>query len=286
MCWVDHEAIWERPPVPFESFLHKTKTKRGKLFHATVTFSVLAHAGALAWATVHSFTVVEELAPPSVKLSFMHAPMLAPAPPPKKIEPPQAEGGQGQPRAHQALRPNVRRRPEAVVAAPPKPAEIVAPPQEAPAPPSPPVVAAAAPAATAGDAPSAVGSGVGTGMGAGLGVAGSGRGGGVGGPGGTAGGAPTRILPEALGKLQRLSGAAPAFPAQLAKHGAQFIVMTKVCVSASGSVENVDLMKRADPLLDANVIAAVKAWRYRPLLAGDTPVPFCTFVRFEFTTQA
>lgn len=273
--------------MPFESFLHKTKTKRGKLFHATVTFSVLMHAGALAWATVRSFTVVEELAPPSVKLSFMHAPVLAPAPPaPKKPETPAVEAGGGQtPRAHQALRPNVRRRPDPIVSAPTKAEEVVAP-KEAPAPVAAPAVEAAPSAAPPGPAVEQPGGGPGSAAGGGGAVAGTGRGGGgpaIGGPSG--GGGPTRILPEALGKLQRLSGGAPTFPAQLAKQGAKFIVMTKVCVNPAGVVDSVDFMKRADPLLDANVAAAVKAWRYRPLMTGDKAVPFCTFVRFEFTTE-
>lgn len=96
---------------------------------------------------------------------------------------------------------------------------------------------------------------------------------------------PRKMLPEALGKLQRLSGSSPSFPPQLAKDGSMFVVMTKVCVSVSGGVDSVDLMKRADPLLDKNVIEAVRGWRYKPLVSGATAVPFCTFVRFEFRTE-
>ena len=43
--------------------------------------------------------------------------------------------------------------------------------------------------------------------------------------------------------------------------------------------------KRADPTLDNNVVAKVKTWRFRPLMANGTPVPFCYFGRFEFKSE-
>lgn len=93
------------------------------------------------------------------------------------------------------------------------------------------------------------------------------------------------MLPEALGRLQRVSGQPPAFPAHLAKTGASFVAMTKVCVSMSGAVESVEFVKRADPTLDDSIAKAVGTWRYKPLVAGDNAVPFCTFVRFEFRAE-
>ena len=144
------------------------------------------------------------------------------------------------------------------------------------------MAAAAAPVAGAG---SGGGAEKGTGVGTGSSTGGSGVGSGASGGGLTGQAVPRKMLPEALGKLQRLSGAPPIFPAQLAKNGALFIVMTKVCVSSGGAVDTVDVMKRADPMLDANVVTAVRAWRYKPLISGETAVPFCTFVRFEFRSE-
>lgn len=266
--------------VAFESFLKQTKTKRGFLFHATIAFSVFVHAGALAWATVRSITDVEELPAPQIKLSFMRAPSLAPAAP--KPAGPKEDGG---PRKIVSRR---EAKPKAALTQP-----VVAPPVQAKPPePTPPApveepVAAAEPATTATNNGTTGGGGVANGV-AGGSPGGNGSGIGTGAPGGGQGaGVPTarKMLPEALGKLQRLSGAPPVFPAQLAKNGSLFVVMTKVCVSSAGSVDTVDVMKRADPLLDANVVSAVKNWRYKPLISGETAVPFCTFVRFEFRSE-
>ena len=266
--------------MPFESFLHKNKSKRGILFHATIACSVFVHAGALAWATVQSITNVEELPAPQVKLTFMRAPLLAA--PPKPFAGPKASG----PTAKPAVKRDVRPRPilaqpvlqppvveKNAVAAPP-PVEEPKPMQSAP-------VAAEAVAAAQG------GGGVGTGPVGSPNGGGSAAGSAAASASGTGGSAsaPRKMLPEALGKLQRLSGAPPAFPPQLAKDGSLFVVMTKVCVSVTGSVDSVELMKRADPLLDRNVVEAVRGWRYRPLISGANAVPYCTFVRFEFRTQ-
>lgn len=267
--------------MPFESFLKQTKSKRGFLFHATIAFSVFVHAGALAWATVRSITEVEELPAPHMKVTFLRAPSLAPAAP--KAAGPKEDGG---PRKIAAPRREAKAKPALTqpVLTPPEPTK---PPE--PTPPAPveePV--AAAPAAAAPSTNETAGGG-----GSGTGVAAGGPGGGTGVVGnGVPGGAmgagkalPRKMLPEALGKLQRLSGEKPTFPPQLARNGSLFVVMTKVCVSVTGSVDTVDVMKQADPLLDANVVSAVRAWRYKPLISGDAAVPFCTFVRFEFRSE-
>lgn len=267
--------------VPFESFLKQTKSKRGFLFHATIAFSVFVHAGALAWATVRSITEVEELPAPHMKLTFLRAPSLAPAAP--KAAGPKDDGG---PRKIAAPRRDVKPKPALIQPVLAPPVETQKPDPTPPAPVEEPV-AAAPPTATPSTTETAGGGGTGTGVatgvpGGGSGVTGNGP------PGGGLGAAkalPRKMLPEALGKLQRLSGAPPAFPPQLAKNGSLFVVMTKVCVSAEGSVDTVDVMKQADPLLDANVVNAVRGWRYKPLISGDTAVPFCTFVRFEFRSE-
>jgi len=91
-----------------------------------------------------------------------------------------------------------------------------------------------------------------------------------------------KMLPPQLGALQKESGADPEFPAVLRRAGMVYTVLTKICVSRSGNVESVSLLKGAESLLDRNVLTAVKGWRYRPLLADNNAIPFCYFGRFEF----
>jgi protein TonB len=112
-------------------------------------------------------------------------------------------------------------------------------------------------------------------------------------PGGTLGGtgagppsaAPVgaRFLPPQMGAAQKLSGPDPDFPAVLrATAGMKYSVKAKVCVGTSGSVDGVVILKHGPPMLDGSVSAAVKAWRFRPLVANGTPVPFCYFANFDF----
>jgi TonB family protein len=61
-----------------------------------------------------------------------------------------------------------------------------------------------------------------------------------------------------------------------------YTVLSKICVSRSGTVESVSILKGADSLLDRNVVNAVKGWHYHPLLADNNAIPFCYFGRFEF----
>ena len=46
-------------------------------------------------------------------------------------------------------------------------------------------------------------------------------------------------------------------------------MLAKICVSRTGSVDSVTILQGADPLLDGNVVSAVKNWRYRPLMADN-----------------
>jgi protein TonB len=94
-----------------------------------------------------------------------------------------------------------------------------------------------------------------------------------------------KFLPPQMGAQRKLSGADPDFPAVLRRQGAMYLVMAKICVGVAGNVDSVTLQKRAEPTLDGNVIAAVKGWRFQPMTANGTPVPFCYFGRFEFKSD-
>jgi outer membrane biosynthesis protein TonB len=101
-------------------------------------------------------------------------------------------------------------------------------------------------------------------------------------PGATAPPRRPRFLPEALGATQKLSGELPRLPPALARTGESYVVLARVCVAETGQVSSVAIERSAHPAIDAQVSATVGAWRYRPLLAASVPIPFCTFVRFEF----
>ena len=91
-----------------------------------------------------------------------------------------------------------------------------------------------------------------------------------------------RFLPESLGASQKLSGDLPRLPPALARSGDSYTVLTRVCVSETGQVSSVSIERPAHPALDRHVASTLATWRYRPLLAASLPIPFCTFVRFEF----
>jgi outer membrane biosynthesis protein TonB len=93
----------------------------------------------------------------------------------------------------------------------------------------------------------------------------------------------SKFLPPQLGGAQKLSGEDPEFPALLRRPGARYTVTAKICVNVNGQVETINILQGADPLLDSSVARSVKAsWRFRPLLANGTAVPFCYNGNFAF----
>jgi outer membrane biosynthesis protein TonB len=265
--------------VPFESVL---QANQGGGFRrsATVIVSLAAHVVVLGGWAIRSFWTVDELAPPTTAV-ILHLHATPPPAPSMKV----AGGGQARPTTEgRTSAPARRPAPRSV----PRPVEtpVAAAPITQPAPPvpsAPPAepVKEAAPAASSGSGagqggPGSVAGGVGSGNGAGPGSGTNGVVGGIG------AGPPPKFLPEALAKTQRIGGVEPTFPPSLARAGVTYVVQAKICVGPDGKVDRVNVVKADEPTLDGNVISAVRGWRYRPLLAAGAPVPFCTFVRFEF----
>jgi outer membrane biosynthesis protein TonB len=232
------------------------RPRRGR--RLTLILSVILHALAGTAAVAYSFWHVEELSPSTVTVTFVSAAAAPPAPPP----PPAPPGGAAAPAASKRRAGTAaRQKPEL----PPKTPELVA-----PVLPSPVKVAEVErpKEALASETPR---QDVAAGSTSGAGV--SGVAGGV--KGGVAGGS----------AQLKVSGAEPDFPANLRRPGANFLVMAKICVGITGGVESVTLLKRAEPALDVNVVSTVKGWRFRPMTANNTPVPFCYFGRFEFKSD-
>jgi len=256
--------------MAFEAFLTQRTAARPRR-RLTYALSLAVHGAVLAGGVAYSFWRVEELSPPTVKVTFMSAPAL-PAPPPP---PPPAGGGDTRKKS-----PTVKPRPSQALVQP----RLVQPKKEEPEPKPP----------DENDDDDDRGFAGGQKAGQQGGTAGGTIGGKVGGKlGGTVGGAgdgpaaplAPKLLAPRLGALQKLDGADPDFPAVLRRAGRSYLVTAKICVSRAGAVDGVTIIQGADPLLDRNVIAAVKAWRYRPLLANDTAVPFCYSGRFEFKSD-
>lgn len=256
-----------------------------------VLFVVVAalHGAVIAAGVVYSYWHVDELTPPTLRVTFMSGAPVPPPPPP----PPPAGGG-GKPKRI-ALKTKTIPTPTEQ----PKPTEIVQP-RERPAP-----VKKEfrkhddEEEDEDDDAPKSVKGGVKGGILGGEvggvlggtvgGTLGGTKGGVIGGSIGGMGTAPapsSKFLPPNLGDLQKESGEKPDFPASLrANVGVEYIVLAKICVSTTGAVQTVTLMKKSDPLLNDSVERTVKTWRYRPLFANNTPVPFCTLASFDFKSH-
>jgi periplasmic protein TonB len=269
--------------VAFESFRAQER-RPARLRRIAFMLVAIFHGVLIAAGVVYSYWHVEELTPPTLRVTFMS---MAPPPPPPP--PPPAAGGGSRPK-------KVALKPKTVVPVPEKPPEIVQPPDKK-------VIKKEFRKhedeyVEDDNAKAAVGKGVGKGKiddgdedGEEDGVAGGVKGGKVGGIiGGSIGGTGTapaaaRSMPPQFGALQKSSGADPAFPPSLRRADRMYVVEAKICIATTGAVESVTLTKRADSLLDENVVSAVKTWRFRPMKFNGTFVPFCYPAKFEFKSQ-
>jgi protein TonB len=265
--------------VAFESFRAQdrgapTRQRRVAFLLVAVFHGVLIAAG-----IVYSYWHVEELTPPTLRVTFMSA-----APPPPPPPPPPAGGGS------RAKKVAIKTKtPEPV---PEKPPEIVQPPEKVK--PikkefrkhvdeyveeenSKPGVGKGKGSIEDGDEDGEEG-----------GVIGGQKGGVIGGSIGGLGTTPAapRMMPPQFGGLQKLSGDDPDFPPSLNHGDMSYVVEATICVSVTGSVETIRITKGSDPLLNDSVTRRVtKEWRYRPMRSGGIVAPFCYPARFEFNSH-
>jgi periplasmic protein TonB len=268
--------------VAFESFRGQDRARPRRLRRIAFALVALFHGVLIAAGIVYSYWHVDELTPPTLRVTFMSA--AAPPPPP----PPPPAGGSGKPKKI-ALK---TKTPEPVDPTPvPKPSDIVQP-REKPTP-----VKKTfrthedeeedddddAPKGKPGGKPGGIAGGEEGGTVGG--TVGGKIGGVIGGKvGGTGPVGRTKFLPPNLGDAQKLSGDDPPFPASLVRVDKQYAVQAKICVSPAGAVDSVTIVGKADSQLADSVLKTVKTWRYRPLMTDSIPVPFCTFSRFEFNS--
>jgi len=238
---------------------------RKRLWYA---ISIAFHGALIAAGVVYSFWHIEELSPPLLKVTFLSA-----APPPPPAAPPPAGGGTT-PKKKVAIKPKTVVQPKPDLVQPRETPKKEAP-EEKPKAEDQPGEKDGVKGGTIGGTPG--------------GTIGGTPGGTVGGtPGGAVGAPPAapKFLPPNMAKQQLVSGPDPPFPPSLNHGGNIYRVLVKICVTTSGNVDRVTLMKGADSLLDDGVLSTVRTWRFRPLLANNTPVPFCYPATFEFKSHS
>ncbi len=263
--------------MAFEAYRNQARPGATRVRRVMFLVAALLHGGIISGGVAYSYWHVDELTPPTLRVTFISA---APPPPPPPPPPPAGSG----------VKKKVALKPKAVEIpiVTPKPTEIVQP-RERPAPVKK-TFRQHTDEEEEEDEPAGVKGGVKGGVSGG--TIGGTIGGTVGGtPGGVVGStaAPAlvapKFLPPMMGALQKESGDDPSFPPSLNHGGVEYLVQAKICVSRAGTVDSVLLMKHADALLDASVLNAVKKWRFRPLVANGNAVPFCYFGRFEFKSH-
>ncbi len=253
--------------MAFDAFRAESQPgpRRGRL---TAALSIAFHGALLAAGIAYSFWHVDELTPPSVKVTFLSA---APPPPP----PPPPAGGGGAARKKAVVKPKT----------PIKIPDIVQPRETPEERPKEIKATTDGPGERGGVKGGVIGGTIGGTIGGSIGGQIGGTKGGV--VGGTIGGSVhgPKFLPSSVAEGQKSSGEPPAFPPALRRTGLSYRAVAKICISATGAVDQVTIMKAADPVLDQNIIATVKQWHYRPYLFGGAPIPFCTVAAFDFKTE-
>ena len=99
-----------------------------------------------------------------------------------------------------------------------------------------------------------------------------------------------RLLSSRLGQNQLLSNPASAtsrvrLPLGLDRMGQSFNAIVRICVTTEGSVSSANILKSAGPVLDQQIPNALSHWRYRPLLEGGRPTPFCYVLNYEISAR-
>jgi protein TonB len=77
----------------------------------------------------------------------------------------------------------------------------------------------------------------------------------------------------------------PVYPEVAAAAKLAGTVILEAVVGTNGSVESVNVLRSRNALLDRAAIAALKQWRYTPLVLNGVPTPFILTVTFTFSAR-
>jgi protein TonB len=220
-----------------EDLIESKKRQGGSRTGMTLPVSIGIHGLVIGIALGASIWFVEDVPEPPIPVTFYAA---APPPPP----PPPAAAPKAAPKV------------EVQKVVPVRPTEMVAPtiiPENIPKP-----LAAPEPEAPAGGVEGGVEGGVPGGVPGGV------LGGVPGGTGpGTGEGEPLRVGGEVKAPVL-VNRVEPSYPEAARKARMEGVVILEAIITASGSVEEVKVLKSVNPLLDASAVRAVQAWRYKP----------------------
>jgi protein TonB len=241
-----------RTTMTFETFLTAETRAPDKRRAMTYGLALAMHGALLVVGVLRSAWHIEELSPPILPVTLLA--LGAPPPPPP---PPPAARAKASP---------TRVKPHPTEVTQPTRDRVIPPRDQPPAP---------TPGSDDG-VPGGVKDGV--------------KGGVPGGPGTTPGPGPTKYISPtvARGQLAIDPQSDPyrvKLPPALASAGMVLWALLKICVKPDGQVQEVAILRGADPALDPLIVAAVRTWRYRPYTVDGRPVPFCTNVRYEITTR-
>ena len=216
--------------VLIESARHKGDSRKA----ITLPVSIAIHALVIGVAVGASIWFVEDVPEPPLPVTFYAAAPPPPPPPPAAAKAP--------PKA-----------PEAPKAVPVRSTEMVAPtviPEKIPQPLAAPEPEVAAGEGVEGGVPGGVPGGV--------------VGGVVGGTGpGTGEGEPLRVGGD-VKPPQLVYKPEPSYPEAARKARMEGVVILEAIITASGTVEDVKVLKSVNPLLDSAAVRAVGQWKYKP----------------------
>jgi protein TonB len=77
----------------------------------------------------------------------------------------------------------------------------------------------------------------------------------------------------------------PTYPPMAVSAHLQGVVILEAIVDEEGTVKEVKVLRAVNPLLDREAVAAVRQWRYAPVVLNGTPVPFVLTVSLSFSLQ-
>jgi protein TonB len=75
----------------------------------------------------------------------------------------------------------------------------------------------------------------------------------------------------------------PVYPPMAVSAHLQGIVILEAIVNEEGAVKEVKVLRSVNPVLDREALAAVRQWKYEPVVLNGTPVPFVLTVSLSFS---
>jgi protein TonB len=81
----------------------------------------------------------------------------------------------------------------------------------------------------------------------------------------------------------RVSKVQPVYPEEAKAARVQGTVVLHAIIGKDGSVQSLDVVSSASPLLEQSALDAVRQWKYKPYLLNGTPVELDTQITVNFT---